>query len=118
MQSKDFGNSTGTERIYDHSLASSPLQRCCKNYFIVYGLLTQPPLRAIRGAASARPRFHARSLLCYEIILTASRQLRKSSFVGIYPRCSLTLWMNSITWINGIFAYYIYVIVIDVINYL
>ena len=43
-----------------------------------YGYMTQTALRAFRGAESPRPCIHARTLLVYDIILTASKWLRKA----------------------------------------
>lgn len=40
--------------------------------------MTQPTLRAIRGAVSSRPCIHARTLLCIDTILTASKLFRIS----------------------------------------
>lgn len=44
--------------------------------------MTQPALRAIRGAEPPRAGFHASTLLCIDIIPTVSKQLRISSSDG------------------------------------
>ena len=47
--------------------------------------MTQPALRAILGAEPPRAGFHASTLLCIDIISTASKQLRISSSGGTLP---------------------------------
>ena len=56
--------------------------------------MTQPALRAIRGAEPPRAGFHASTLLCVDIIPTASKQLRTSSSGGTLPAISLSHFGN------------------------
>ncbi len=53
--------------------------------FILCLGMTQPALRAILGAEPPRAGFHASTLLCIDIIPTASKQLRISSSGGTLP---------------------------------
>ena len=56
--------------------------------------MTQPALRAIRGAEPPRAGFHASTLLCIDIIPTASKQLRTSSSGGTLPAIALSHFGN------------------------